>query len=191
MQFNDGSHLEVDMLVISAGIRPRDELAKLSGLETHPRGGIVVDNFLQTSDPSIFAIGECAVVHHMIYGLVAPGYEMAEVVAARMMGDEKEFDPFDMSTKLKLIGTDVGSFGDPFAAEPECRTVVYENRAKGIYKRINVSADGKELLGGILVGDADQYNMLLQTCKNKTILPPDVEDLILGSRGGEEAGAAS
>ncbi len=91
MQFNDGSHLEVDMLVISAGIRPRDELAKLSGLETHPRGGIVVDNFLQTSDPSIFAIGECAVVHHMIYGLVAPGYEMAEVVAARMMGDEKEF----------------------------------------------------------------------------------------------------
>ena len=189
MQFNDGSHLEVDMLVISAGIRPRDELAKLSGLETHPRGGIVVDNFLQTSDPSIFAIGECAVVHHMIYGLVAPGYEMAEVVAARMMGDEKEFKPYDMSTKLKLIGTDVGSFGDPFAAEPECRTVVYENRAKGIYKRINVSADGKELLGGILVGDADQYNMLLQTCKNKTILPPDAEDLILGSRGGEEAGA--
>ena len=184
MQFADGSFLEVDMLVISAGIRPRDELAKLSGLETHPRGGIVVDNFLQTSDPSIYAIGECAVVHHMIYGLVAPGYEMAEVVAARMMGDEKEFKPYDMSTKLKLIGTDVGSFGNPFAAEPECRTVVYENRAKGVYKRINVSADGKELLGGILVGDADQYNMLLQTCKNKTILPPDAEDLILGMQRG-------
>ena len=189
MQFADGSFLEVDMLVISAGIRPRDELAKLSGLETHPRGGIVVDNSLQTSDPSIFAIGECAVAHHMIYGLVAPGYEMAEVVAARLMGEEKEFKPYDMSTKLKLIGTDVGSFGNPFAAEPECRTVVYENRAKGVYKRINVSADGKELLGGILVGDAEQYNMLLQTCKNKTILPPDSEDLILGSRGGEEAGA--
>ncbi len=189
MQFTDGSFLEVDMLVISAGIRPRDELARLSGLETHPRGGIVVDNFLQTSDPSIFAIGECAVAHHMIYGLVAPGYEMAEVVAARMMGDEKEFKPYDMSTKLKLIGTDVGSFGNPFATEPECRTVVYENRAKGVYKRINISADGKELLGGILVGDADQYNMLLQTCKNKTILPPNSEDLILGSRGGEEAGA--
>lgn len=188
MYFNDGSHLEVDMLVISAGIRPRDELAKLSGLETHPRGGIVVDNFLQTSDPAIFAIGECAVAHHMIYGLVAPGYEMAEVAAARLMGDEKEFKPYDMSTKLKLIGTDVGSFGDAFASEPACRTIVYENRAKGIYKRINVSADGKELLGGILVGDAEQYNMLLQTCKNKTILPPDAEALILGNRGGEEAG---
>ena len=191
MQFADGSLLEVDMLVISAGIRPRDELAKSAGIDTHPRGGIIVDNSLQTSDPSIFAIGECAVAHHMIYGLVAPGYEMAEVVASRLMGEIKEFKPFDMSTKLKLIGTDVASFGDPFAAEPACKTIVYENRAKGVYKRINVSTDGKHLLGGILVGDAEQYNMLLQTCKNKTILPPDPEDVILGSRGGEEAGAAT
>lgn len=189
LQFADGSVLDVDMLVISAGIRPRDELAKSSGLETHPRGGIVVDNYLQTSDPNVWAIGECAVAHHMIYGLVAPGYEMADIVASQLLGERREFKPYDMSTKLKLIGTDVGSFGDPFAAEPDCRTIVYENRAKGVYKRINVSADGKHLLGGILVGDAEQYNMLLQTCKNKTILPPDPEDVILGSRGGEEAGA--
>ncbi|RRB00897.1 nitrite reductase large subunit NirB [Larkinella rosea] len=189
IQFADGTLLDIDMLIISAGIRPRDELAKSAGLTTHPRGGIVVDNFLQTSDPAVFAIGECAVVHHMIYGLVAPGYEMAEVVASRLMGLEKEFKPYDMSTKLKLIGTDVGSFGDPFVSEPACRTITYENKAKGVYKRINISPDGKELLGGILVGDAEQYNMLLQTCKNKTILPPDAEDLILGSRGGEEAGA--
>ncbi|KQS33264.1 nitrite reductase large subunit NirB [Dyadobacter sp. Leaf189] len=189
MQFADQSFLEVDMLVISAGIRPRDELAKIAGLETHPRGGIVVNNQLQTSDPFIFAIGECALAHHMIYGLIAPGYEMADVVATQITGGEKEFLPFDMSTKLKLIGTDVASFGDPFIEEPACTTVRYENKAKGIYKRINVSLDGKSLLGGILVGDAEQYNMLLQTCKNKTILPPDSEDLILGSRGGEETGA--
>ncbi|MEO6285905.1 MAG: nitrite reductase large subunit NirB [Dyadobacter sp.] len=189
MQFADNSFLDVDMLVISAGIRPRDELAKIAGLETHPRGGIVVNNQLQTSDPSIFAIGECALAHHMIYGLIAPGYEMADVVAMMLTGGEKEFLPYDMSTKLKLIGTDVASFGDPFIEEPACKTVRYENKAKGVYKRINVSTDGKTLLGGILVGDAEQYNMLLQTCKNKTILPPDSEDLILGSRGGEEAGA--
>ncbi|MBU1822003.1 MAG: nitrite reductase large subunit NirB, partial [Bacteroidetes bacterium] len=135
-------------------------------------------------------IGECALAHHMIYGLVAPGYEMAEVVATQLTGGEKEFKPYDMSTKLKLIGVDVASFGDPFVGEPNSRTVRYENKAKGIYKRINVSTDGKELLGGILIGDAEQYNMLLQTCKNKTILPPDPEDLILGSRGGgEHAGA--
>lgn len=190
MQFADGTTLDVDMLVISAGIRPRDELAKVAGLDTHPRGGIVVDNFMQTSDPTIFAIGECALAHHMIYGLVAPGYEMADVVASRLTGEEKEFKPFDMSTKLKLIGTDVASFGEPFLEEPACRTIRYENKAKGIYKRINVTLDGKELLGGILVGEAEQYNMLLQTCRNKTILPPDPEDLILGSRGGEEAGGA-
>jgi nitrite reductase (NADH) large subunit len=172
MQFADNSFLDVDMLVISAGIRPRDELAKIAGLETHPRGGIVVNNQLQTSDPSIFAIGECALAHHMIYGLIAPGYEMADVVAMMLTGGEKEFLPYDMSTKLKLIGTDVASFGDPFIEEPACKTVRYENKAKGVYKRINVSADGKTLLGGILVGDAEQYNMLLQTCKSKTILPP-------------------
>ncbi|WP_221392708.1 nitrite reductase large subunit NirB [Dyadobacter sp. NIV53] len=189
MQFADNSFLEVDMLVISAGIRPRDELAKIAGLETHPRGGIVVDNCLRTSDPNIFAIGECALAHHMIYGLIAPGYEMAEVVATQLIGGTKEFMPFDMSTKLKLIGTDVASFGDAFIEEPACKTIRYENKAKGVYKRINVSLNGKELLGGILVGDAEQYNMLLQTCKSKTILPPDSEDLILGSRGGDEAGA--
>jgi len=189
MQFVDNTFLDVDMLVISAGIRPRDELAKIAGLETHPRGGIIVDNGLRTSDPYIFAIGECALAHHMIYGLIAPGYEMADVVASALTGVDKEFLPYDMSTKLKLIGTDVASFGDPFIEEPACKTIRYENKAKGIYKRINVSPDGKELLGGILVGDAEQYNMLLQTCKNKTILPPDSEDLILGSRGGEEAGA--
>ncbi|WP_019990599.1 nitrite reductase large subunit NirB [Rudanella lutea] len=188
LQFADGSHLNVNLLVISAGIRPRDELARAAGLDTHPRGGILVNEQLQTSDPAIFAIGECAVVHQMVYGLMAPGYEMAEVVATQLLGEAKQFRPFDMSTKLKLIGTDVGSFGDPFAGEPECRTIVYENKAKGIYKRINISADGKQLLGGILVGDASQYNMLLQTCKNQTVLPPDPEDLILGSRGGEETG---
>lgn len=189
MHFADGSFLDVDMLVISAGIRPRDELAKKAGLETHPRGGIVVNNFLQTSDPAIFAIGECALAHQMIYGLIAPGYEMAEVVASRLMGDEKEFKPFDMSTKLKLIGVDVASFGNPFVDDTEGRTICYENKAKGVYKRINVSLDGKSLLGGILVGDAEPYNRLLQTCKNGTVLPPDAEDLILGARGGEEADA--
>jgi nitrite reductase (NADH) large subunit len=188
--FEDGTQLDVDMLVISAGIRPRDELAKHAGLETHPRGGVVVNELLQTTDPDIFAIGECALAHHMIYGLVAPGYEMADVVATQLTGGSKEFKPYDMSTKLKLIGVDVASFGDPFVEEPICRTVRYENKAKGIYKRINISADGKHLLGGILIGDAEQYNMLLQICKNLTILPPDPEDLILGSRGGEESAGA-
>jgi nitrite reductase (NADH) large subunit len=196
MQFSDESKINVDMLVISAGIKPRDELAKQSGLETGPRGGIVVNDKLQTSDPAIFAIGECALHNGMIYGLVAPGYEMAQVVVNNLINgsDDSErslFTGYDMSTKLKLIGVDVASFGDPFVSGKEVRTVVVRDTHKGIYKRINISEDGKQLLGGVLVGDAEQYNMLLQTCKNKIVLPPNPEDVILGARGGEgsEAGA--
>lgn len=183
LHFNDDSKIALDMLVISAGIRPRDELAKLSGLEVGIRGGILVNEKLQTSDPSIYAIGECALYNEMIYGLVAPGYEMAEVVASGLCDIEKTFNGFDMSTKLKLIGVDVASFGDAFVTEPEGRTIVFEDTHKGIYKRINITNDGKYLLGGILIGDADAYNILLQTVNNKIVLPPNPEDLILGNRG--------
>lgn len=180
LQFTDDTFLQADMLVISAGIRPRDELAKAAGLETGARGGIVVNEQLQTSDPSIYAIGECALYNNMIYGLVAPGYEMAEVVAAHISGELKAFTGFDMSTKLKLIGVDVASFGDPFTAPENCRSIVFEDKYKGVYKRIDITPDGRQLLGGILIGEAEAYNLLLQTAKNKLVLPADPESLLLG-----------
>ncbi len=186
MRFSDDTILHTDMLVISAGIKPRDELAKAAELATGARGGIIVNEKLETSDPFIFAVGECALYNGMIYGLVAPGYEMADTVATNLTGGDKRFTGYDMSTKLKLIGIDVASFGDPFIETDQTRSLVFEDTLKGIYKRINISGDGKELLGGILVGEAAQYNMLLQTCKNKIVLPPNPEDLILGSRGGSE-----
>jgi nitrite reductase (NADH) large subunit len=186
MRFSDDTTIKVDMLVISAGIKPRDELAKQCGLEVGPRGGIVVNDQMQTSDPAIFAIGECALYNGMIYGLVAPGYEMADVVVTQLTGGEKNFTGYDMSTKLKLIGVDVASFGEPFLPADECRTIVFEDMVKGIYKKINISKDGSQLLGGILVGDAEEYNMLLQTAKNKLVLPANPENLILGARGGGE-----
>ncbi|HEY9002017.1 MAG TPA: nitrite reductase large subunit NirB, partial [Mucilaginibacter sp.] len=194
LRFNDDTSLPIDMLVISAGIRPRDELAKLAGLHTGSRGGILVNEKMQTNDESIFAIGECALYENMIYGLVAPGYEMADVVVSQLIDTEKSFHGFDMSTKLKLIGVDVASFGDAFVTEPDCRTIIFEDTHKGVYKRINISNDGKYLLGGILIGEAEAYNMLLQTVNNKIILPPNPEDLILGSRGesaSEGAGVLS
>lgn len=180
LQFTDDTFLQADMLVISAGIRPRDELAIAAGLETGARGGIVVNEQLQTSDPSIYAIGECALYNNMIYGLVAPGYEMAEVVAAHISGELKAFTGFDMSTKLKLIGVDVASFGDPFTAPENCRSIVFEDKYKGVYKRIDITPDGRQLLGGILIGEAEAYNLLLQTAKNKLVLPADPESLLLG-----------
>lgn len=184
LQFTDDSILKLDMLVISAGIRPRDEIARLCGLEVSSRGGIIVNEHMQTSDEHIFAIGECALFEGMIYGLVAPGYEMAEVASSFLSRGSKQFKGFDMSTKLKLIGVDVASYGDAFIAEPDCTSIIFEDTHKGVYKRINISHDGKYLLGGILIGDADAYNILLQTVNNKIILPPNPEDLILGARGG-------
>lgn len=184
LRFADNSHLPIDMLVISAGIKPRDEIAKSAGLETGLRGGIVVNEQCQTNDEHIFAIGECALYNGMIYGLVAPGNEMAEVVAANLCGMHKSFAGFDMSTKLKLIGVDVASFGDGFVTEPDCRTIVFEDKFKGVYKRINITNDGKYLLGGILIGDAQAYNILLQTANNRIVLPPNPDDLLFGARSG-------
>lgn len=189
LEFSDETSLEIDMLVISAGIRPRDELAKTCGLKTGPRGGIVVNDFLKTSDENIYAIGEAALHNEMIYGLIAPGYEMAEIVASHITGaPSSSFTGFDMSTKLKLVDVDVASFGNPFEKEPAI-PIVYEDKFKGTYKKIVLSGDGKYLLGGILVGDAGSYNKLHQIYLNKITCPDNPEDLILGSRGGGEDGA--
>ncbi|MEP3388445.1 MAG: nitrite reductase large subunit NirB, partial [Reichenbachiella sp.] len=186
LEFTDGQLLAADMLVISCGIKPRDELATQCGLEVGQRGGIVVNDLLETTDKDIYAIGECALHKNFIYGLVAPGYEMADVVVDQLLqGEEKVFESYDMSTKLKLIGVDVASFGDALCENVPHKPIVFEDNLEGIYKRINISEDGKKLLGGILVGDAEAYGMLLQVTLNGMALPPNPEDLILGSRGGE------
>ncbi|MFV5700977.1 nitrite reductase large subunit NirB [Flavobacterium sp. XS2P12] len=188
MMFEGEKLLKVDMLVISAGIKPRDELGRVSGLEVGVRGGIVVNNKMQSSDPYIYAIGEVALYNHMIYGLVAPGYEMADVAAEQILKGAKTMrETIDMSTQLKLIGVEVASFGDPFIENEEVTAIVYENKFSGIYKRINVTKDGKTLLGGILVGDSSDYNGLFQIYSNAMKLPKNPEDLILGSRGGESS----
>ncbi len=186
MMFGNDELLKVDMLVISAGIKPRDELGRIAGLEVGERGGIVVNNRMQTSDSHIYAIGEVALYNSMIYGLVAPGYEMADVAAEQILNNDKVMrETIDMSTQLKLIGVEVASFGDPFIENNSVTAIVYENKFSGIYKRINVTKDGKTLLGGILVGDSSDYNSLFQIYSNAMALPKNPEDLILGSRGGE------
>lgn len=193
MEFGEDDILDVEMLVISAGIRPRDDLGKSSGLKMGTRGGIEVNNKMQTSDPSILAIGEVALYNQMIYGLVAPGYEMAQVAVDQILGkiETEMAAEIDMSTKLKLIGVDVASFGTPFMPAEKGHSIIFENKTESLYKRINVTHDGKKLLGGILVGDADDYNMLLQMYQNAMPLPENPEALIIGSRGGGGAAFGS
>ncbi|MGR8953380.1 MAG: FAD-dependent oxidoreductase, partial [Gammaproteobacteria bacterium] len=139
MCFADGTELETDLILFSAGIRPRDELARASGLEMGPRGGIVIDNQCRTSDPDIYAIGECALWNGMIFGLVAPGYAMARTAVADLTGGEASFTGADMSTKLKLMGVDVASIGDAHAKTPGAMVYTYQNGATEVYKRLVVS----------------------------------------------------
>ena len=188
MKFADGGHLDTDMIVFSAGIRPRDELARQSGLGVGERGGIVIDNFCRTLDPDIYAIGECALWGGKIYGLVAPGYEMARTAAAHLLGQAAEFAGADMSTKLKLMGVDVASIGDAHGATAGSRAYQFIDERRQIYKKLVVSEDGKTLLGGVLVGDAEEYGTLLQMMLNRIELPEAPEFLILPDSGGKKPG---
>ena len=184
MNFADGSHLETDMILFSAGIRPQDELARKCGIDLGERGGIVVDNHCQTSVKNVYAIGECALWSGRIYGLVAPGYEMAKVALSHIAGGDQQFTGADMSTKLKLLGVDVASVGDAHGNTPGCKSYTYSNDVDEVYKRIIVSADNRRLLGAVLVGDADGYGILQQLCVNEMDLPDNPNGLILPSVDG-------
>ncbi|CAN5915632.1 nitrite reductase large subunit NirB [soil metagenome] len=186
MVFADGTHLETDMIVFSAGIRPRDELARQSVLAIGARGGVAVDTHCRTSDHNVYAIGECAAWNDQTFGLVAPGYDMARVAAKHIAGQQDAaFTGADMSTKLKLMGVDVASIGDAHGKTPKSRSYQYINEPKQIYKKIVVSEDGKQLLGAVRVGDAAEYGTLLQLALNGIALPADPEFLILPSSDGK------
>jgi len=160
LEFRDGSWESTDVVVFTVGVRPRDELARTSGLRVDPRGGVVIDAGCATSDPRVLAIGEVASFDGLCVGLVSPGYAMAEVAATRVLGGEAVFPGYDSATKLKLSGVDVASFGDAFAETPGALDVVYADPVAGVYKKLVLSDDAKTLLGGILIGDASAYGAL-------------------------------
>ncbi|WP_203338791.1 nitrite reductase large subunit NirB [Nocardioides limicola] len=189
LKFKDRDEpLDVDMVVFSAGIRPRDALARDCGLAVAERGGILVDEQMRTSDDRIYAIGECAAPGGQMYGLVAPGYSMAEVAVDALLGGPGTFTGADMSTKLKLLGVDVASFGDAFAGTEGALELVFADAVAGVYKKLVVSNDGKRLLGGILVGDASAYGVLRPMVASGMELPENPEELILPASTGSGAG---
>ena len=157
---SDGSVIDTGLVVFAAGVRPRDELARDAGLAIAERGGVQTDLSCATADCSVYAIGEVAAIDGRCYGLVGPGYTGAEVVADRLGGGAAEFPEADMSTKLKLLGVDVASFGDAMGATPNCLEVAVNDAVKQTYAKLVLSDDAKTLLGGILVGDASAYGIL-------------------------------
>jgi len=189
IEFSDGEVLEADLLIVSAGIRPRDELARAAGIEVGDRGGIVVDDRLRTNDERVFAVGEVALHRGTIYGLVAPGYEMAEALARNLTGGDATFGGSDSSAKLKLLGTDVATFGDPFQDPERTRVVSTLDQVRARYTKLVFRSDTRQLLGGILVGDAAAYGTLLHYTRSKTELSATLEEIGLSGNGAAITGA--
>ncbi|WP_043264252.1 nitrite reductase large subunit NirB [Streptomyces sp. CT34] len=185
MELSDGSRIATDLVIFSAGVRPRDQLARDCGLAVGERGGIVVDEQCRTGDPAVHAIGECALAADgRVYGLVAPGYDMARTAADAIAGKDGGFTGADLSTKLKLLGVDVASFGDAHGTTEGCLDVVYADSRSGVYKKLVIGTDGT-LLGGVLVGDADAYGMLRPL--TGSVPPVAPEQLVLPAGAGAPA----
>ncbi len=192
MNFSDHEPLEVDVIVFSAGIRPQDTLARQCGLEIGERGGIVINDACQTSDPDIYAIGECALWQQRIFGLVAPGYSMARITADQILGVDSRFSGADMSTKLKLMGVDVSAIGNSLGQGEGCQEMVLQDMRAGVYKKLVVNDAGDKLLGAILIGDNQDYDALLQCYLNGMPLPAHPAELLFDCsslQGSKDAGA--
>ncbi|OBK91662.1 nitrite reductase large subunit [Mycobacterium asiaticum] len=185
VSLSDGQIIDAGVVIFAAGIRPRDELARAAGLDVAPRGGVLTDLSCRTSDPDIFAVGEVAAIEGRCYGLVGPGYTSAEVVADRLLDGVAEFSEADLSTKLKLLGVDVASFGDAMGTTENCLEVVINDAVNRTYAKLVLSDDAKTLLGGVLVGDASSYGVLRPMVGSE--LPGD--PLALIAPAGDGAGA--
>ncbi|KAF9883728.1 hypothetical protein FE257_003020 [Aspergillus nanangensis] len=213
--FEDGETLECCCICFAIGVRPRDELGVSADIQCARRGGFVIDENLQTSVSDIYAIGECASWDNQTFGIIAPGIEMAEVLSFNLTNPDKEPKSFkrpDLSTKLKLLGVDVASFGDFFAdrdgpkflpgqrpsitnipqtasgdkAEPPVKALTYKDPFGGVYKKYIFTMDGKYLLGGMMIGDTNDYVKLNQMVKSQKPLEVPPSQFILGTQSGEE-----
>ncbi len=180
LAFGDGTAVDAEMVVFAAGIRPRDQLGKDAGLAAGERGGIVIDDRCATSAAGVYAIGEVACHQGRVYGLVAPGYAMAEVVASQLSGGDATFTGADLSTTLKLLGVDVACVGNPHAEGDE---VVVADPSAGVWQKVVLDED-RRVLGAVLVGEASAYPMLVQCARGTVPTPADVLSLLRPASAG-------
>ncbi len=171
----DGRVIGADLVVMAAGIRPETRLAVDAGL--HVERGIVVDDAMRTSDPSIFALGECVEHDSVVYGLVAPLYDMAAVLAKTLTGQEARFRPPAISTRLKVTGVDLFSAGD-FAEARGREDIVFRDPARGIYKRLVLRDD--RIIGIVMYGDTGDASWFFDKLTTGEDIAPIRDTLIFG-----------
>ena len=160
IEYQDGTFQRADIVIFTVGMLARDELARNADIDVHPRGGIVIDEGCRTSDTAVLAIGEVANFGGRCVSLAAPALEMAEVAAARLLGEQRSFSGFDESAAVTLAGVEVASFGDALARTPDAVGVLYADPIAGVYRKLVLAQDAHTLLGGILIGDSSAYGAL-------------------------------
>jgi nitrite reductase (NADH) large subunit len=175
VKLDDGTILEADIVVMAVGIRPSTQLAKESGLDVGR--GILVDDAMRTSDPDIFALGECVEHRNICYGLVAPLYEMANVIADRLCAGTADYAGSVTSTKLKVTGIDLFSAGD-FAEGEGREEIVLRDAVGGIYKRLVIREN--RIIGAVLYGDTTDGPWFFDLLKKGADISEMRETLIFG-----------
>ncbi len=172
----DGTRLVADLVIMAVGIKPNAQIAKDAGITVNR--GIVVDSSMRTSDPDIYAVGECAEAHGQVFGLVAPLYDMANVIAAQLSGDyEAAFKPSAVATKLKVTGINLFSAGD-FAEGKDREEIVLRDATRGVYKRLVIQND--KLVGAVLYGETGDGAWFFDLVKKATPITEMRETLIFG-----------
>ena len=180
----DGTELPADIVVMAVGIRPAVALGAQAGLEMGR--AIKVDAQMQTSDPDIYAVGECIEFNGALFGLVAPLYDQAKVLAKTLLDEEAAFQSRELSTKLKVTGCDLFSAGD-FAEGEGREDIVFRDPARGVYKRLVLEDD--RLIGAVMYGDTADGNWFFGLIKDGTEVTEMRDTLIFGPayQGGADA----
>jgi nitrite reductase (NADH) large subunit len=180
----DGTLYPADLVCLAVGIRPEVRLANDAHLDVGR--GITVSDQLQTSDPAIFALGECVEHDKQLFGLVAPLYDQAKILAATIMGDHAAFQPVQTATKLKVTGVDLFSAGD-FAEAPGREDIVFRDPGRGVYKRLIL--EGDRLIGAVMYGDTADGSWFFGLIKDATDVTAMRDTLIFGPAfaGGTQA----
>ncbi|WP_240769156.1 nitrite reductase large subunit NirB, partial [Paracoccus liaowanqingii] len=180
----DGTTYPADLVCMAVGIRPETRLANDAGLEV--ARGITVDDQMRTSDPAIFALGECVEHDGQLFGLVAPLYDQAKVLAATLAGQPAAFKPVQTATKLKVTGCDLFSAGD-FAEGPGREDIVFRDPGRGIYKRLIL--EGDRLIGAVMYGDTADGPWFFDKIRSGADITADRDTLIFGPAfaGGAQA----
>lgn len=175
---DNGESIRADLVILATGILPNDELGHEAGLKIGTRGGMAVDETVRSSDPGIYAIGECASYNDITFGLIAPCYAMAEAAAAHLGGINKTFHAAVPASQLKLLDLHVASIGNPLLKEPHAHSIVAQDADRGVYKKLVTDPEGKYLLGAILIGETSEFSRLQKRIEDRTELPDHPENLL-------------